>query len=81
MLEVWGSIRQSGAPAQGHDDAHDIYSSNATHSPVRGGPDALIVLSDSIVPPEQSHTHIVSWDAVENVAHGDGRHGWHEVVP
>ncbi|KAL0430707.1 UNVERIFIED_CONTAM: hypothetical protein Sradi_0696700 [Sesamum radiatum] len=58
---------------RGHDDAHDVQSSNATHSPVRGGPDAPIVLSDSTVLPEQSHTHIARWDAVENVARSDGR--------
>ncbi|KAL0320327.1 UNVERIFIED_CONTAM: hypothetical protein Sradi_5294200 [Sesamum radiatum] len=73
MLEVWGPIRATGAPAQEHDDVHDVQSSNATHSPVRGGPDAPIVLSDSTVPSEQSHTHIGSWDAVENVARGDVR--------
>ncbi|KAL0438916.1 UNVERIFIED_CONTAM: hypothetical protein Slati_2374600 [Sesamum latifolium] len=73
MLEVWGPIRLQGAPAQGHDDAHDGQSSNATHSPARGGPDAPISISDSTVPLEKSHTHIASWDAVENVARGDGR--------
>ncbi|KAL0366162.1 UNVERIFIED_CONTAM: hypothetical protein Sradi_3506300 [Sesamum radiatum] len=79
MLEVWGPIRQPAAPAQGHDDVYDVQNHHARPAPVRGGPDApivlsgsTVVLSDSTVPLEQSHTHIASWDAVENVARGDG---------
>ncbi|KAL0404719.1 UNVERIFIED_CONTAM: hypothetical protein Sradi_2112700 [Sesamum radiatum] len=79
MLEVWGPIRQLAAPAQGHDDVYDVQNLHARPAPVRGGPDASIVLSgstvvlsDSTVPLEQSHTHIANWDAVENVARGDG---------
>ncbi|KAL0448572.1 UNVERIFIED_CONTAM: hypothetical protein Slati_1413600 [Sesamum latifolium] len=73
MLEVWDPIRQPAAPAQGHDDVYDVRNHHATPTLVRGGPYAPIVLSDSTVPLEQSHTHIASWDAVENVARGDGR--------
>ncbi|KAL0378529.1 UNVERIFIED_CONTAM: hypothetical protein Sradi_3158400 [Sesamum radiatum] len=59
-------------PRASRGDAQDEESSNVVRSPVRGGEDAPIVISDSTAPSVQSHTHIASWDAVAHVARGDG---------
>ncbi|KAK4411801.1 hypothetical protein Sango_0253100 [Sesamum angolense] len=53
-------------------DTQNAKSSNIERSPVRGGEDAPIVISDSTAPSIQSHTHIASWDAIEHVACDDG---------
>ncbi|KAK4407779.1 hypothetical protein Sango_0358900 [Sesamum angolense] len=72
MLEVWGPSRSTGIPVEAPDDTQNAESSNVGRNPVRGGEDAPIVISDSTAPSVQSHTHIASWDAVENVARVDG---------
>ncbi|KAL0314952.1 UNVERIFIED_CONTAM: hypothetical protein Sangu_2339600 [Sesamum angustifolium] len=72
MLEVWDPIRLSGVHVEDQGVAQDNESSKSLRSPVRGGVDAPIVISDSAAPSVQTHTHIASWDAVENVVHGDG---------
>ncbi|KAK4406690.1 60S ribosomal protein L22-2 [Sesamum angolense] len=72
MLEVWGPFRHKGIPVEASDDTQNAESSNVRRSPVRGGEDAPIVISDSTAPSVQSHTHIASWDAVEHVARDDG---------
>ncbi|KAL0381454.1 UNVERIFIED_CONTAM: hypothetical protein Sangu_0209700 [Sesamum angustifolium] len=72
MLEVWGTIRLSGVLVEDQGAAQDNESINSLRSPVRGGVDAPIVISDSAAPSVQKHTHIASWDAVEHVARGDG---------
>ncbi|KAK4405736.1 hypothetical protein Sango_0580100 [Sesamum angolense] len=72
MLEVWDPFRHTGIPVEAPDDTQNAESSNVGRSPVRGGEDAPIVISDSTAPSVQSHTHIPSWDAVEHVAHDDG---------
>ncbi|KAL0323519.1 UNVERIFIED_CONTAM: hypothetical protein Sangu_1971200 [Sesamum angustifolium] len=72
MLEVWGPIRLPGVPVEDQGAAEDNESINSLRSPVRGGVDAPIVISDSAAPSVQTHTHIASWDAVEHVARGDG---------
>ncbi|KAL0396399.1 UNVERIFIED_CONTAM: hypothetical protein Scaly_0088300, partial [Sesamum calycinum] len=53
-------------------DTQNAKSSNIERSPVGGGEDAPIVISDSTALSVQSHTHIASWDAVEHVACDDG---------
>ncbi|KAL0396168.1 UNVERIFIED_CONTAM: hypothetical protein Scaly_0065200 [Sesamum calycinum] len=72
MLEVWGPIRLPVVPVEDQGAAQDNESINSLRSPVRGGIDAPIVISDSAAPSVQTHTHIASWDAVEHVARGDG---------
>ncbi|KAK4397110.1 hypothetical protein Sango_1547600 [Sesamum angolense] len=71
MLEVWGPIRLPGVPVEDQGAAEDNESINSLRSPLRGGVDAPIVISDSAAPSVQTHTHIASWDAVEHVARGD----------
>ncbi|KAL0440764.1 UNVERIFIED_CONTAM: hypothetical protein Sradi_0015300 [Sesamum radiatum] len=64
--------RVAGVPVEDQGAAEDNESINLLRSPVRGGVDAPIVISDSAAPSVQTHTHIASWDAVEHVARGDG---------
>ncbi|KAL0371894.1 UNVERIFIED_CONTAM: hypothetical protein Scaly_0871000 [Sesamum calycinum] len=80
MLEVWGPIRLPGVPVEDQGAAEDNESINLLRSPVRGGVDAPIVISDSAAPSVQTHTHIASWDAVEHVARGDGGPQMHTVL-
>ncbi|KAL2252522.1 UNVERIFIED_CONTAM: hypothetical protein Sindi_0046900, partial [Sesamum indicum] len=71
MLEVWGFMMLLGVPAEAQDDAPRSESSNTVRSPVRGGEDAPIAISNSTAPSTQMRTHIASWDAVEHIACGD----------
>ncbi|KAL2232531.1 UNVERIFIED_CONTAM: hypothetical protein Sindi_1433100 [Sesamum indicum] len=72
ILEVWGSIRLSGVPIEAQSEAGNNESGNTVRNLVGESVDAHIVISDSTAPSLQSHTHIASWDAVDNVARGDG---------
>ncbi|KAL0309015.1 UNVERIFIED_CONTAM: hypothetical protein Sradi_5843800 [Sesamum radiatum] len=69
---LYTATRLSGVPVEDQGAAQDNESINSLRSPVRGGVDVPIVISDSAAPSVQTHTHIASWDAVEHVARGDG---------
>ncbi|KAL0318795.1 UNVERIFIED_CONTAM: hypothetical protein Sangu_2035700 [Sesamum angustifolium] len=72
MLEIWGPIRLPPIPVEGQSDARHSQNSNVVRSYVRGGEEAPIMISNSTTPTAQTHTHIGSWDAMQQVAHGDG---------
>ncbi|KAL0285737.1 UNVERIFIED_CONTAM: putative ribonuclease H protein [Sesamum calycinum] len=72
MLEIWGPIRLPPIPVEGQSDARHSQNSNVVRSYARGGEEAPIMISNSTTPTAQTHTHIGSWDAVQQVAHGDG---------
>ncbi|KAL0324086.1 UNVERIFIED_CONTAM: hypothetical protein Scaly_2375700 [Sesamum calycinum] len=74
MLEIWGPIRLPPIPVEGQSDARHSQNSNVVRSYARGGEEAPIMISNSTTPTAQTHTHIGSWDAVQQVAHGDGAH-------
>ncbi|KAK4409469.1 hypothetical protein Sango_0019900 [Sesamum angolense] len=72
MLEIWGPIRLPPIPVEGQSDARHSQNSNIVRNYARGGEEAPIMILNSTTPTAQTHTHIGSWDAVQQVAHGDG---------
>ncbi|KAL0349982.1 UNVERIFIED_CONTAM: hypothetical protein Sradi_4147400 [Sesamum radiatum] len=67
-----GPIRLPPIPVEGQSDARHSQNSNVMRSYARGGEEAPIMISNSTTLTAQTHTHIGSWDAVQQVAHGDG---------
>ncbi|KAK4382601.1 hypothetical protein Sango_2856700 [Sesamum angolense] len=72
MLEIWDPIRLPPIPVEEQSDARHSQNSNVVCSYARGGEETPIMISNSTTPTTQTHTHIGSWDAVQQVAHGDG---------
>ncbi|KAL0396009.1 UNVERIFIED_CONTAM: hypothetical protein Scaly_0049300 [Sesamum calycinum] len=71
MLEIWGPLDCPLFQWRGR-VMHAIARIVTSCVAMREVEEAPIMISNSTTPTAQTHTHIGSWDAVQQVAHGDG---------